>query len=855
MRLIMGKQVKRLFGQFQPENYQLSLDVDSQDLKFSGRVVIRGRKVGRPAQRLTFHQKDLKISSATIVKHDKAGDHELKVTRLNHHAGLDEIRLHSSDMIFPGNYTVTLEFTGKITRPMNGIYPCFFRHDGQDKRLIATQFESHHAREAFPCVDEPEAKATFNLTLTSPKGATVVSNTPVKTNRVKADRQTTSFETTPRMSTYLLAFVFGDLAYQEAKTKDGVVVRTYATPDNAKHTGFALDVAVKTLEFYNDYFAIDYPLPKCDFVALPDFASGAMENWGCITFREQVMLVDPKNTSLHLQQYVANVVAHELTHQWFGNLVTMRWWTDLWLNESFASWMSWLAVDKLFPEWKVWTHFIVDEQGLALKLDALEHTHPIEVEVRHPDEIRTIFDAISYEKGASVLLMLHDYLGDEAFRDGLRLYLKRHAYGNTDTIDLWNAWEEVSGQPVKQFMGAWTSQSGYPIVHAKLSGAKLHLSQERFYLNPAADKQPASWPIPLFSSDLELSFDTLRSARQDINVSRLDDTARLNHDRTGFFRIIYNNEHLNQLVSSVKAGRLNELDRLGLLSDYAEAAKAGYCPTVSVLKLLSAYAGEDSAIVWDVIAGNLSSLRVVMDDAAVRKGLRALSRRLTARQVKRLGWDEKPDETSFDRLLRPTVLGLASYGEQPAVVQEALRRFTAMKRPEDLPPNLRGVIYGTVARKGDADDFDKLLELHNHSANSEERVTLAGALTGFEKPALIGRALALITSDQVRLQDAPYWIAYSFMNRHARQLTWQWLVDNWQWLVDNIGSDLSFSRLPIYAARGFSDQSFLPEFKRFFESRTSPAFERPVKQAIETIEWQAAWRQRDLAAVRKYLQS
>lgn len=841
-----------MFQQFQPESYDLVLHPDKGSMTFTGTVTITGNKVGRPSQRLTFHQKELKITSAKVVKHDKKATSDIVITRINNQKSFDEVRLHCDQQLFPGKYTVTLEFEGKITRPMNGIYPCFFEHNGKQKQLIATQFESHHAREAFPCIDEPEAKATFDLSLTTPAGETVIANTPVKKQATKGKLQTTSFETTPKMSTYLLAFVFGELDSLEAKTKDGVLVRTFATPDNIKHTQFALDCAVKTLEFYNEYFDIAYPLDKCDFIALPDFASGAMENWGCITFREQALLVDPHNTSLHLKQYVANVVAHELTHQWFGNLVTMRWWTDLWLNESFASWMSYLAVDHLFPDWKVWTQFIVDEQGLALKQDALENTHPIEVPVRHPDEIRTIFDAISYEKGASVLLMLHDYLGDKDFRDGLRLYLKRHAYSNTDTIDLWQALEEASRKPVREFMSTWTSQSGYPIVTANIATDKPSLSQERFYLNPAAQKQPATWPIPLLATS-NAGIETLQKATQPLAANKLTDSFLLNHDRTSFFRAIYDAKHLESLAKHVKSGQLNELDRLGLLSDAFEAAKAGYGSSVDVLKLLEAYADESSAVVWDIISGGIGSIRVVMDDHKVRDGLKPYLRKLTAHQLKRLGWQEKPDDSHFDRLLRPTILGLASFAEEPTVVKEAKRQFNAMKKPEDVHPDLRGVVYGTIARTGTKADFTKLLDMHNASANSEERVTLAGALTGFKQPELIKKALGEITGTNVRLQDAPYWIAYSFMNRYARRDTWQWMTSNWEWLQTNLGTDLSFFRMPIYAGRAFSDESFLPEFTDFFSKHLSPAFDRPIKQAVETIQWQAAWKKRDLNKIKTYL--
>ncbi len=844
----MTKKVTRLFEQFQPEHYQLHLNPDRDAMTFSGTVTIHGKKIGRPSSRITFHQKELKVTSAQIIKHEKAGDKKIVISRINLQKSFDELRLHTTDVMYAGAYTITIEFSGLISRQMNGIYPCFFEHGGKKKKLIATQFESHHAREAFPCIDEPEAKATFELALSVPTGETVLSNTPVRTILDEGKHETHMFNTTPKMSTYLLAFVFGDLEYLSDKTKDGVEVRTYATPDNVKHTKFALSTAVKTLEFYNEYFDIPYPLAKCDFVALPDFASGAMENWGLITFREQALLVDPKNTSLHLKQYVANVVAHELTHQWFGNLVTMRWWTDLWLNESFASWMSWLAVDKQFPDWKVWTQFIVDEQGLAFKLDALENTHPIEVEVKHPDEIRTIFDAISYEKGASVLLMLENYLGADDFRDGLRLYLKRHAYANTDTVDLWAALEEVSNKPVKEFMSAWTSQSGYPIVYADITSKKL--MQERFYLNPAAKKETATWPIPLLPS-IKLEPDTLNKTVDGIKYSGGE--LLLNKDRTSFYRVVYDPKHLENIAKQIKIGKISELDRLGILSDAFEAAKAGYSSTVDALKLLESYTQEDSSVVWDIISGGIGSIRTVMDDDNIRNHLKPFVRKLSKVQFDRLGWEEKTGDTHFDRLLRPSILGLASYGEDPSVIKEARSRFDAMKMPEDIHPDIRSVVYGTIARTGNKKDFIKMLKMHDSSSNSEERVTLAVSLTGFEQPELINAALDKITTDSVRLQDAPYWIAYSFMNRHAKNETWKWLQNNWDWLVKNLGTDLSFFRMPIYAGRNYSDEKFIPEFKKFFEAHMSPAFERPVKQAIETIEWQAAWKKRDLKAISKYL--
>ena len=866
----MTKKVKRLFETFQPQHYILNLKPNRQTMSFNGEVIITGQKLGRPSQRLTFHQVGLEISQAHVTYHDKKGDREIVVDRINSHKAFDEVRLHAKEMMFPGRYTISLKFKGKITKQMNGMYPCFFKHDGKEKKLIATQFESHHAREVFPCVDEPEAKATFDLILTSPAGEAVIANTPIKNQTKSKDGLVTEFETTPKMSTYLLAFVYGEIGYLEAKTKQGVVVRTYATPDNVEITDFALETAVKILDFYNDYFAINYPLPKCDLIALPDFAAGAMENWGCITFREQALLVDPEHTSLGNKQYVALVVAHELAHQWFGNLVTMRWWSDLWLNEGFASWIEYLAVDHLYPEWHMWTQFVVDEQQQALKMDALEHTHPIEVPVNHPDEIRTIFDAISYSKGASVIHMLHDYLGADTFRDGLRYYLKKHSYQNTDTVDLWSAFEEIAHKPVKSFMHTWTSQPGFPLVSADVNSKSVEIHQERFFINPKHSKLTAEhWPVPLLSQDqlnLEL-FDKARDKSLVQEVTKL----KLNQGQSGFYRTIYNASHLERLGEQIKKGHLSSIDRLGLLADLFEAARAGYCDTVDALHFLQNFQSESDYAVWDTIASIIGSIRLAVADEELRDSMKTFIRKLIAEQLKRLGWERKKADSHFDKLLRPIILGLAASADEPAVIKRCLELFekittceqvaadlrtapssTKVKRGVDIDPDLRGTVFGTASRHGDKHTFDKLLKLHNNAKLSEERVTLSAALTGFEQPELIDKSLAIITTDDIRIQDVVYWIAYSFLNRHSRTQSWQWLQDNWVWLKDNLGTDLSFYRLPIYAARSFSDESFLKDYKKFFSSVMSPAFDRSYRQGIEMIEWQSAWKAKALKEVKVF---
>lgn len=850
----MSKKVRRLFEGFQPQNYRISINPDRNSMTLSGTVTITGKKVGRPSQRLTFHQNGLTITAATITKHDKktTEGEAVAISRINHQRSLDEVRLHTDQQLFAGTYTVTMSFTGPITRAMDGVYPCNFKHDGVDKQLIATQFESHFARQAFPCIDEPEAKATFDLTLTSPEGETVLANTPIATQSATDGTLTTTFETTPVMSTYLLAFVYGELASKEVTTKNGTLVRTFATPDKIAHADFALEVAVRCLEYFEDYFAIPFPLPKCDFVALPDFAAGAMENWGLITFREHALLVDPDNTSLLSKQYVAEVICHELTHQWFGNLVTMRWWTDLWLNEGFANVMAYIATDHLYPEWKMMDNYIVEEQQVGLKLDALENTHAIEVSVHHPDEIRTIFDAISYNKGGSSIMMLKHYLGDELFRDGLRHYLKKHAYSNTNTVDLWDALEVVSKKPVKQMMAAWITQPGYPVVKAIVEDTSVTLSQEQFFVNPLARERSHEqqlWPIAL-NAGPELP-ELLDKASITCTVSD-SKTVKVNQGQNSFIRVIYNPEHVRALAERVRNNTLEPLDRLGVLGDAFEAAKAGYSDTISALELLEAYKHESNDSVWDVMVGSFASIRSVMDDEDLREAMKPYGRQLVAEQVARLGMRAKESDSRFDRLLRPTILGVAASCDEPAVVEDITKQFTAMTKSEDIDPDMRGIVYTTIARRGAVAEFDKLLAIHDASTSPEERITLAAALTSFEQPELIKRALSLITTDTVRLQDVAYWIAYSFGNRFARQATWEWTKENWQWLKTNLGSDTSFTRMPVYVARAMSRTEFLPEYKQFFESVMEPSIDRAYKQGIEMIEWQSAWRDRDLKTLKDY---
>lgn len=855
----MSKSVTRLYKQFSPNNYKINLEISDDKLSFNGKVIIQGKRAGKPSERITLHQKGLKITNPKIVKIDKkTGPKKLIPTRVVAQNSYDEIRFHFDETIYPGEYQLEMEFSGKITDNMDGIYPSKFKDGQVTKKIIATQFESHHAREAFPCIDEPEAKATFDFTLTHTSGETALSNTPKIKETTEKDKTTTTFAQTPIMSTYLLAFVVGEIKSLEAKSKSGVLIRTFATADQIKNTEFALDVAVKCMDFYEDYYDIPFPLEKCDFVALPDFASGAMENWGLITFREQALLFDPEHTSKSTKQWVALVVAHELTHQWFGNLVTMQWWTDLWLNEGFASWMEYLAIDKLFPEWHLWTQFVVDEQQLALKLDALEHTHPIEVEVKHPDEIRTIFDAISYQKGASVIHMLNDYLGDEGFRDGLRHYLKTYSYKNTNTIDLWQSLEDVTKKPVKDFMHAWTSASGFPLLEVEEDNDHLKITQRRFVTNPESPARADNfvWPVPLLTDDVSVA--TVNKAQANVPLNG-NGILKLNSGQTGFYRVNYSHEIQSKQIEALKSGKFSDIDRMGLLADSIEATKAGFQPVSEYLDLLTNYADDSSLSVWEIIAGSVGSIRNTLSkndsDEELRDIMKPYVQKLVKAQVARLGWEEVDGESHLDVLLRPLVIGLSTAAEDEDAVNKALNLYgDKISGKNHINPDLRGIVYSVAARKGGAKEFEQMLQLYKDSNSSDEKLSLTAALCSFEQDEIHRKVFDLIKSDTVRTQDVAYWIAYSFMNRHARAETWKWLKENWQWLKETNGTDLSFSRMPIYAARNFADEEYLHDFKTFFEANMEPMLERSYNQGIEMIETNNDWRKRDAKIALKWFQ-
>lgn len=841
----MTKSVRHLAELFSPAHYNVNLNISKRVQRvFTGSVTIDG-ELTHTDTKIMLHAKDLTVTRATIdgteAKPELRADDELHLT-----TGAD---------IPAGSHTVVVEFEGKITDQMHGIYPCYFTHDSTPKELLMTQLESHSAREAFPCVDEPVAKATFQLTLTTETGITVLSNTPVAQENEQDGVLVTTFEPTPRMSTYLLAFVVGELDYKEVTSKHGVQVRAYATPAHKDELDFALHNAARFLDFYDDFFGTPYPLPKCDLVACPDFAAGAMENWGLMTFREAAMLVDEKDTPADQRQHIAGVVAHELAHQWFGDLVTMQWWDHLWLNESFANYMETYVPAHFYPEWQLWEQYSASEQQYAFTRDGLASVQAVQQHVNHPDEIATLFDpAIVYAKGGSLINMLHQYLGDEVFRKGLQIYMKRHKYGNTVTEDLWRALGEASGKDVEAFMGDWVSKPGHPVVSFELEDGHADITQRRFVASPSeAHKDATIWPIPLLSSSLP-DTELLRERHAKVVVQHAD-FHMLNEGGTGFYHVRYDPKSLSRLAHAVTEGKLEPVDRQRLLFDSVALNRAGLESTLETLRLLSHYDAEDNYAVWLGINAAVGTMRMLInDDPALKPDLQRFIAGISRSQFERLGWTKKNGESHFDTLLRPFVIGNLVYAEDASVVKHCLDMFDDAKKPEDLPSDIRSIIYSAAVRDRGEPAVDRLLEWYKTTQNADERTNLCAGMSSIRDPKVAKRLLDLVTTKTVKLQDVFYWYIYFVRSRYTRDVAWQWMVSNWDWIVEQYAGDADYGHFPKYSASAFSTPDELTRYNEFFgPKRAEQALTRIIDQGAEDINIRILWRERDLEAVTDFL--
>ena len=859
-------------GTVRPNKYIIKLQPDFEQFTFSGEESV-AIEVTEPVTEIVLNAKDLSVETATLSTNGAAiGAENITVDNSQ-----ETVTVHFGQTIVQGPATLLLSFTGELNDKLHGFYRSEYTGpDGQPRYLAATQFEATDARRAFPCWDEPAHKAIFDVTLVIPEHLMALSNTPViEESEAGPGLKTLRFAETPIMSTYILAFVVGDLTSVESQyTGAGTTtkVAVWTTRGKEEQGQFALDTSVQLLSFFNDYFGIPYPLEKLDHIAIPDFAAGAMENWGAITYRETALLVDAENSSAGTRQRVAEVVAHEMAHMWFGDLVTMEWWDDLWLNESFASWMGTKAVDWLFPDWEMWTQFVNMDTNRALSLDGLTNSHPIEQEVKNPAEVNQLFDAISYSKGASVIRMLEQFLGPESFQRGLQGYLASHQYGNARTEDLWSALESASGQPVTSIMDSWTKQMGYPVLQVETTGEpgqrELSLFQQRFVYDRLLDDSrtdPEVWRVPVrVAHGGGEPTALLMDGRQVRLPLRTPDDAegaatpwfKVNPDQTGFFRVNYQSQDWDKLVPAIQSLELTASDRLGIQNDAYSLSRAGMLPVTQFLTLARAYGNETDASVWGDLASNLRDVDVLLAEEGTREVYRSFARSIFRPAVERAGWEATSGEGHLDALLRSTVIGQAgSYGDVEVLDQARERFVRYIEDPAAVRPDLRGVVLSLTGQTGDRATYDQLWKMEKETSLQEEKIRLLMALTRFSDLELLRETLERSLSSDVRIQDTISVVGGVASNPRGRDLAWTFIKDNWSEFDRRYGSGgFGLMRL-VSTCSSFTSQQWLNDVETFFVEHPTPAAERTIRQAIERIRLNIKWLERNREELATWLAS
>ena len=857
----------RLPTNVQPLKYDLTLTPNLDSFTFAGEESI-DLQVSEAVASIAVNAIELEILEARATLADGTS---LPAQSIAMDEEMETATFAFGQEIPPGNATLYIKFTGTLNDQLRGFYRSQYTDpEGRQRTLATTQFEATDARRAFPCWDDPAVKATFQVTLVVPSDLAAISNTlPESETPADGNAKAVRFAETPKMSTYLLAFIVGDFASVEQRAPNGTLVRVWATRGKEEQGRFAVENAVGLLNYFNSYFGIPYPLEKLDHIAVPDFAAGAMENWGAITYRETALLYDPENSSANTRQRIMEVVSHEMAHMWFGDLVTMEWWDDLWLNESFASWMGDKAVDHQYPEWNMWTQFVFQDTNSGLSLDGLRNSHPIEARVEDPAQIRELFDAISYSKGGATLRMLENFLGEETFRRGLHGYLSANQYANARTEDLWAALEEASGQPVTAVMNTWVKQMGYPVLNAEThrhDGA-LHvgLSQRRFlydHLLDEGEEDSTLWQVPVSiakageSDKVSLLMDR-QEADTELEAEAAADSpgwVKVNAGQTGFYRVNYAPEDWTRLQGAVEGLQLPAIDRLGLQNDAYALARAGFLPATQFLSLAEAYKVEADASVWSDLSTNLRGMENLLLDQPYLTQFHGFARGLFQRIAGYVGWDARPDEGHLDSLLRGVALGqIGAYGDHPTI-EEARSRFERFRdNPASLHPDLRGIVYGLVAQEGDESTYDTLWNLERQADLHEERMRLLGSLTRFQSRELLQDMLERSLSSEVRSQDTVLVVVALAGNRHGKELAWEFIKENWEEFDRRYGrGGFAIMRL-VSVAGGFTTQERYRDVEEFFESHPAPSAERTIRQSLERIRLNVSWLERNQEGVGEWL--
>lgn len=847
----------------EPTSYNICLSPDLQNFTFTGEEGI-SVEIKNPVSRITLHSVGLGITNVQLLPDDQE---DLEPEKISFDEKKETVTFDFGRPLKKGMATLMIDFTGELNDKLHGFYRTSYTVGGVKKFGAATQFEAIDARRAFPCFDEPDRKANFEIQLIVPKDMTALSNMPVEQEMPwTEDKKIVYFGKTPKMSSYLAAWVVADLDYLEAYDKNGVRIRVYTTPDKKDFGKFALECALHDLSYYADYYKIPYPLDKLDLVALPDFAAGAMENWGLLTFRETALLIDPKNSSASAKERVADVVAHENAHMWFGDLVTMRWWDHIWLNEGFATFAEMRAVAHHFPEWKRDLRFVAEDVVSALHDMDKKNSHPIEPEIEDPEKVREIFDTTTYSGGSSVCLMIEQFLGEKGFRKGGHNNIKKNKYGNITTADLWKELGKATGKPVSAIMGSYTKQPGYPIILVNRKNKKdmavLELEQKRFIFDGSRDKNNTLWKVPIGfvtpgTKDKTPIFRYMDKQKASCAVHTSEsDWIKLNPGQTSLYRVMYPKDMWRKLIYAVQMGELSPADRLGLVDDGLALARAGYMKTSQALDMIEAHYHETDYFVWTVVSSRIGAISNLIFRQDYEKKFNDFAANLFDPTVMIVGWEKIPGESHQATLLRSLVLrNAAAYGNEE-IIEEAKKRFnSASVTNGELDPDLRQMVYSIVAENGDEKDYEKLLAIYDSTELQEEQVRVIRSLGNSRNQDAIKKILGLNFNGRIRIQDIPILLGNLGSNPHARKAVWQFVKDNWQTFKDTFPGGRFETVLNIIKATvsGFTTAEDLGDVKTFFKAEKLVK-NATAKKCLEMIRSNIAWLKRDKEDIRNWLE-
>jgi aminopeptidase N len=831
--LICAATAQRLPQTAVPENYELSFAPDLAKASFDGDETITVR-VLQSSQQITLNAVQIDFHDATITSDGKTQKAKVTLDEKN------EVATLAVDNAIPaGPATIKIRYGGILNDQLRGFY---LGKDDNGNKYAATQFEATDARRAFPCFDEPAYKATFDITVVADKGMTVISNSPVASDDPSADgaKHTVSFTTTPKMSSYLAAIVVGNFSYIEGSS-DGIPIRVYATPGKEKLGAFALQMAEFAMHYYNQYFGIKYPYGKLDFVALADFSAGAMENTGCITFREMLLLTDEKTSSLELRKVVAVDVTHEMAHQWFGDLVTMQWWDDLWLNEGFATWMSSKPIEAWKPEWNLQLDDLL-ATARAMDADSLTNTHPIHQEAQTPGEIVELADAITHDKTAAVLRMLETYLGQDSFRSGVNAYLKQHAYANATASDFWQAQTQASKKPVDVIMPTFVNQAGVPMTMIQTScqgnSQKTSLQQKRYFAGREQFEasNPELWQIPVCLKESASSSGQcglLTQKQHTFTAQGCSPWVYGNAGAKGYYRSGYEPQAL-RAIAKAEGTALTPAEHIMLTSDVWASVQVDQAKIGDYLGVVQGLESERTPALFDMLADRLKFIYDNLVDDSDRPAYQQWVRQFVRPIADQVGWEAKPGESVEQRSLRARLLFLLGFvGQDPQAIAEAARLTDQFfKDPNSIDHDLVYFALQITAHNGDQAFYDKIFDHLRNAKDPELYFVYQQTLTSFSKPLLVQKTLDYALTS-ARSQDAPYLFGALMRRSQTRQAAWDFVRAHWS-EIDRMGGSFG-AGVTVEAAGDFCSAKLENEMKEFFAAHPVPAAERTLKQSLERV--------------------